>query len=530
MTLVSSLGIIRNPCSGDLSGPSETDTVDPGRVAGVDQCAEQDMVAPSMNNEDAQEPREKSSADWAEQNKSFRRMVAAWLTSNPSSCLVILRLAMRVSVKLMRTFLHVAGENWEKQQQLKSLRGQPRTFRVVEAAGGGDVADAFDCLKEALRGPILALPLNARNNAFKVLAFRLLARLAGAMHLLLRLHRQLFPFKLFQLLACAPSERLEKAKEILAEPECLLDPGSKKVLAEYATPEKLSEDGFPILQALASMTEIDVVSIETRHAAVRRLLMSRQQTWGFAFEDICAEHLCRQYRTQLHGQRAKKKKRAKRPKKRRAAPKSSGKKRARRQVPNKPAETRSGGAQRAFMHLKLQEVPKHEWKRSRSEIFRRVGQEFRALTPEQRDHYHELGEAAKISKRVGGPGFAPSLASAASAAVNSGNGQLVATTQFQHDAQMHVRFAEQRSESSSRMALALQRAADVELQEHIASNPMDVFGVVDAVSVFQEAKEQVAPEPGNLTVGKWQPPLVALTQAIQSSAVCGFCCFCGCRV
>ena len=126
----------------------------------------------------------------------------------------------------------------------------------------------------------------------KVLAFRLFARLAGALHLLLRMPRGAFPYRLFGMLSTHDTDRF--AEELLKVPSCRLDPFSQKFLEQHSTVEALCA-AVSKLEALGLMCETDVVCIESRHAAARRLLVSRQQTWSYSFTDIAAEHLCRQF-------------------------------------------------------------------------------------------------------------------------------------------------------------------------------------------------------------------------------------------
>ena len=195
-----------------------------------------------------------ASVDWSAVNKSMKRMCQNWLDGRPGPCLILMRLAMNSSVRLMQRFLKIAGLSWERRQQLLASRGQPRCYRVTEAYAGKDVEFAFSALEEQFHEPIKALGLSARNNAFQVLAFRLLARMAGALHLLLRLPRAGFPYRLFSLLQASDPE--QAAEDMLKLPDCLFDPGSKKFISENGSKHKLS-DTLTLLQleALAVMAE-----------------------------------------------------------------------------------------------------------------------------------------------------------------------------------------------------------------------------------------------------------------------------------
>ena len=198
-------------------------------------------------------------------------------------------------------------------------------------------------------------------------------------------------------------ERLDFAEKLLSSPACLWDHAAKHILEKFPSPEKLtSAAAAATLQALALMAEKDVVSIETRHAAARRLLMARQQTWSPAFYDLAAEHLSRQARAEMQevfrrsfakAKQTTSRKRRKLPKKRKPARRS---KFGRLHLDR--VEKRGGGAHRAFFHEKLQLATKDDWK-NRDRFFSRLNAEFKALTREQLKHYKDLGEMA------GGPAW-----------------------------------------------------------------------------------------------------------------------------
>ena len=152
--------------------------------------------------------------NWKDLKLSMKRLVLAWIKTQPGAVLMLTRATMQAGVQLMRKMLHLASLAWEKQQQLEASRGRPRSYRVLEAWQNDDVRSAFTALRDCFHSPLPALPLAARTNSMKVLGFRLLARVAGALHLLLRVTRAGFPHRLFSLLQPATSqERLDLAEK-----------------------------------------------------------------------------------------------------------------------------------------------------------------------------------------------------------------------------------------------------------------------------------------------------------------------------
>ena len=492
----------------DLSG----EFVDPGLVQAVDACADETQVPAEATQGQESETQAGKTVDWAAVNRSMKNMVNHWAASNPGPCLVLVRWAMSVPVRLMRRFLHVAGSTWEKQQQLKASRGHSRCFRIAQAHEGEDVATAFSGLSEAFHDAIQALPLSARNNSFKVLAFRLLARLGGAMHQLLRLPRAGFPYRMFSLMLS--TDKAEAAEALLRCPPCLLDPGSRGFLSNHRAVDQLcNPTSLAELEALAIMAEIDVVSIETRHAAARRLF-----TWGFNFGDIAAEHLCRQCRRARDdlGQPAKKFRRHSF-RKRKHVPRPSGKKRGRKAKAPGHKESRGGGAQRAFYHAQLPLATRAAW-RDRRALFADLARRFKSLTPQELKHYEELGKAATISKKHGGPGFLKAAAGRSSRGSNRQEAVVPVSEadRLAHEATEQVNKACLRAANAQRLQLSVERAQAVELREYQEKHPFVSYGygVTDTLAAAAPAGERhgLTPEPGHLCAAKWAPPLVSASK------------------
>ncbi|CAE7207134.1 unnamed protein product, partial [Symbiodinium sp. CCMP2592] len=450
----------------------------------------------------------------------MKQLVANWVAASPGPCLVLIRLAMTVPVRLMHKFLQLASDDWEKKQQLRAAQGKDRDYRLSVAYDGADVDRAFESLGQLFQEPITQLPLSARSNAIKVLAFRLFARLAGALHLLLRMPRAAFPFRLFGMLTSA--NPASTAEQLLQTPCCLLDDFSKGFLEQHSTAEALCA-AVSKLEALALLCETDVVSIESRHAAARRLLVSRQQTWSYSFTDIAAEHLCRQFhksQDDMFGamkkdQKGNLRKKQQRKHKRRAKP-PSGKKKGRKAKPDTAdAEHRTGGAQRAFFHERLQTASADEW-RNRSALFKRANDEFHRLPASEKARYRELGEAATHAGRHGGRRFA--LGVSGSAPRSRRAGALVPVAKHEQDALALIRSAEQRASNAKRLELAKARAAAVELREVQSQQSLETYGIIDGTDVFakgstDEPELTVEPGGGRIQVGQWCPPIGQVCKA-----------------
>ncbi|CAE7484091.1 unnamed protein product [Symbiodinium sp. KB8] len=432
--------------------------------------------------------------NWKDLKLSMKRLVLAWIKTQPGAVLMLTRATMQAGVQLMR----------------------PRSYRVLEAWQNDDVRSAFTALRDCFHSPLPALPLTARTNSMKVLGFRLLARVAGALHLLLRVTRAGFPHRLFSLLQPATSqERLDLAEKLLSSPACLWDHATKHILEKFPTPQKLTSTvATATLQALALMAENDVVSIETRHAAARRLLMARQQTWSTAFPDLAAEHLCRQARAEMHDvfgnvsvnskQSTSRKKRQLPKKRRHARTNKRGRKHDR-------VEKRGGGAQRAFFHERLQLATKDDWK-SRGRLFSRLHAEFKNLTAAQLQHYKDLGEMGKLAARHGGRPFVPPARESRAASER----RMVPASEFEQLALTTVQAAENKAVAQQRLHLSKARADAVELQQYQCEHAFQSHGLVDTLP---SSCRPVQTEPGSLPAGYFLPDAVGLSEAL-----CDFMC------
>jgi hypothetical protein len=173
---------------------------------------------------------------------------------------------------------------------------------------------------------------------------------------------------------------------------------------------------------LGSMSEVDIAGIESRHAAVRRLLVSKSvQSWTASLQDISADFLCRSShvgRTEF--QDSKLGFFNKKPRSKRANAKGKSARKKRKLQSKVKAKTKrgrdkqigGGGAQRAFFHVKIQCLPKEVWQ-NRKALFSRLNAEFAALSAYDRLYYDQLGSAGALSHSRGHRSFAKRFNSSA---------------------------------------------------------------------------------------------------------------------
>lgn len=174
------------------------------------------------------------------------------------------------------------------------------------------------------------------------------------------------------------------------------------------------------LRLIALLADVDIAKIESRHASVRRLCHTRStQTHAISFCDMSAEWLCQQQRVArkqswfMQGDAARSSEagaeqwfgavgaaRVQEDARASDEGQAAGPSRRRRGRRRKERPGNSGGPWRAFCHVMLRRRAA-EGRPSLKEL----GRLYRALTPEEKNHYRELGHIARLAAKVGGSAF-----------------------------------------------------------------------------------------------------------------------------
>ncbi len=73
-----------------------------------------------------------SAMDWAAWNAHLKQTLATWITREPVTHLVVMRIVMTPLVDLMHVLLRISSHNWELEQQALYAEGHGRSFRIIE--------------------------------------------------------------------------------------------------------------------------------------------------------------------------------------------------------------------------------------------------------------------------------------------------------------------------------------------------------------------------------------------------------------
>eukprot|EP00439_Symbiodinium_sp_Y106_P058600 s962_g8.t1 len=232
--------------------------------------------------EDAPAGKAAQEFDWAAWFRDKRSKARSWVMSQPFSRLTVMTEVATVLLTLMASFLLHGGSSWEKRQEARSARGEPRTYPVLEAARGHQVSACMDSLNALLgKAPKVLRPVHL-TPSLRCFRFRILACALCSIHSLIRLPRKGFPVRLFAAMDA------ENVKDVLAAPSCMWDS-----LAKKDTPDKLqSAEARALLCALASTISLDISQIEARHASNREVTLLNSKGWLASLTTLAATYIC----------------------------------------------------------------------------------------------------------------------------------------------------------------------------------------------------------------------------------------------
>lgn len=180
-----------------------------------------------------QEEKQSQSFDWAKFNKQQKLKAKLWILGDEKAMLARLCCMKEVAAlmqDLMYRFLRISGKSWETKQRLLASKGEQRSYPFLEAARGVDVQLCLEGLYKLLHTKPACVSSQQNTASLQVLRLHMLSSGMCSMHVLLRMPRKNFPFKMFLAINCR-----EHAEELLKAPCCMHDAMARKLLTEYVT-------------------------------------------------------------------------------------------------------------------------------------------------------------------------------------------------------------------------------------------------------------------------------------------------------
>ena len=251
-----------------------------------------------------------SPPDLSALNSKFQKQAHQWLLSRPLSYLTLWRIIMGPLDHLMQSQFKFSSMDWETCERASAaLKGsQPlgstppdvvRDYRMVVAAEQRFEKVFMTELLSLFTSP---MPWNYIEDhclhiSFRCLCFRVLSRAGCAVHQLLTHVHSGFPFKLFLVLK-TPA----RAQEFMNIPNCLKDCWTLALAESFGDFNSAHFRQFLMLQGMIQQT--DISNIESRHASIRRQLVSRStQTTSLSASTLSAEWVFQNVRARMPRQK-----------------------------------------------------------------------------------------------------------------------------------------------------------------------------------------------------------------------------------
>lgn len=241
---------------------------------------------------------------------------------------------------------------------------------MVEAALQRDLKEFFIGFMRLLVQPVMGLAAAEETLQNKLLLFRLISRATCSMHCLLRSMRSMYPYSLFLALV---------TKQYGEDPPCMFDELAVQFRKWYPT---FDSEASAALECLAEGVDLDISAVEARHASSRRIVLSKGlQTWAPTIGHVSADWSFKQ----IHSREC-------------SSASKVGNVKTKQQTGYKGG---AGGAWRAYVHAQS------TGKKLCRDDFKRLSEEYRALSEHERNHYKHLGEQGTLAAKHGGRAFGP---------------------------------------------------------------------------------------------------------------------------
>ena len=200
--------------------------------------------------------------DWAEYNKATKEKAARYAASNVAETLMLVHTVMTPLVQLLVDVIYLSSDKFEADQQTKRAKQELRSFRITELANGKLQVKFLSSLNDLIhQAPLWAPPSLCRLSA-KVLMFRMFARAGAMLELLIWGFHKGSPYILFS--------------EVLELQPCLRDEITDFLVNSFPNETAmLDREARNMLACLASVIYCDILGIESRQAASRRVVNAR---------------------------------------------------------------------------------------------------------------------------------------------------------------------------------------------------------------------------------------------------------------
>ena len=225
--------------------------------------------------------------DWKGMNKAT--IACAWAATSPGNKIILISIAWRPVLALMRDMIFLGSDKWERNEVLQASKGKARSYKVLELLFANSLKTFSSSLNKMFHQPCPALPPSAFKSHMRCLFFRILSRCGAATEQIYGAGLRNPPYPVFGALwgILRPFQSL---------PKCMYDEFHTWIHEQFPSEDGLlSAECQAILHTIAQQLDFDIVGVEARHASVRRLAMNKSlQTWAASLQDISSDWVCRQ--------------------------------------------------------------------------------------------------------------------------------------------------------------------------------------------------------------------------------------------
>ena len=232
-----------------------------------------------------------SRTSYAEFNARQQRNINTFARARRSPELVVMRRCLGLTLThLMEPLLDMAGKDWVTRQWAAVDAGREVAVPpLLQCATGALCAPYFTAFGQVVSdsGAWSAVPHSNRTLRISTLAFRLLARGAGAVEALLAGPHTRYPWRLFLVLSSDEATR----QAVAQDPECVLDTFARQVRQHFPGDAVLSQECANHLKGCLHLMGLDIVRVEARHATLRRVCARSVQTYKKTVRDLSGDLL-----------------------------------------------------------------------------------------------------------------------------------------------------------------------------------------------------------------------------------------------
>ncbi len=134
---------------------------------------------------------------WVKEKRRNKKKARQWAASNPGPRLALMKETLAPLMWLMYQFLYITGQSFEKKQKHLLSKGKTREYRILLAHINREAQKTIATLHSLLfERPKVLVPQDYSPRIFAI-RFRLLAKALCHLHVLIRMPRSGFPYKLF---------------------------------------------------------------------------------------------------------------------------------------------------------------------------------------------------------------------------------------------------------------------------------------------------------------------------------------------